>query len=70
MLQINTERYIINLDIYKRKLASWLPSENDKKFINSLMIQELDPSKTASWITKPRRGINNQEIDYSYVDLN
>ena len=44
--------------------------QNDKKFINSLMIQEIDPSKTASWITKPRRGINNQEIDYSYVDLN
>ena len=69
-LSINPKGEFINQDIYNRKLASWLPSENDKKFINSLMIQELDPSKTASWITKPRRGINNQEIDYSYVDLN
>ena len=69
-LSINPKGEFINQDIYNRKLASWLPSENDKKFINSLMIQELDPGKTASWITKPRRGINNQEIDYSYVDLN
>ncbi len=69
-LSINPKGEFINQDIYNRKLASWLPSENDKKFINSLMIQELDPSKTASWITKPRRGINNQEIDYNYVDLN
>ena len=69
-LSINPKGEFINQDIYNRKLANWLPSENDKKFINSLMIQELDPSKTASWITKPRRGINNQEIDYSYVDLN
>ena len=67
---INPKGEFINQDIYNRKLVSWLPSENDKKFINSLMIQELDPGKTASWITKPRRGINNQEIDYSYVDLN
>ena len=69
-LSINPKGEFINQDIYNRKLASWLPSENDKNFINSLMIQELDPGKTASWITKPRRGINNQEIDYSYVDLN
>ena len=69
-LSINPKGEFINQDIYNRKLANWLPSENDKKFINSLMIQELDPGKTASWITKPRRGINNQEIDYSYVDLN
>ena len=34
------------------------------------MVQELDPGKTASWITKPRRGINNQDIEYNYVDLN
>ena len=51
-LSINPKGEFINQDIYNRKLASWLPSENDKKFINSLMIQELDPGKTASWITK------------------
>ena len=51
-------------------LSSWLPSDNDKNFINSLMVQELNPGKTASWITKPKRGINNQDIEYNYVDLN
>ena len=55
---------------YNKLVSSWLPSDNDKKFINSLMIQELDPSKTASWITKPKRGINNQDIEFDYVDLN
>ena len=69
-LPINPTGEFINQDIYDKKLASWLPSENDKKFIDSLMIQELNPGKTASWIAKPRRGINNQEIDYDYVDLN
>ena len=33
------------------------------------MIQELRPGKTASWIANPRRGINNQSTDFSYVDL-
>ena len=55
-LSINPKGEFLNQDIYNRKLASWLPSENDKKFINSLMIQELDPGKTASWITKPEEG--------------
>ena len=67
--RVLTKGEFINQDIYDKKVASWLPSENDKKFIGSLMIQELNPGKTASWISKPRRGINNQEIDFSYVDV-
>ena len=61
---------LLNQENYNSLFSSWLPSENDKKFINSLMVQELDPSKTAGWINKPKRGINNQDIEYSYVDLN
>ncbi|RPH08136.1 MAG: benzoyl-CoA 2,3-epoxidase subunit BoxB [Alphaproteobacteria bacterium TMED93] len=61
---------LLKTENYNKLISSWLPSDNDKKFINSLMIQELDPSKTASWITKPKRGINNQDIEFDYVDLN
>ncbi len=69
-LPFNTKGQLIAENKYKDYLSSCLPDENDKKFINSLMVQELNPGKTASWITKPRRGINNQDIEYNYVDLN
>ena len=58
------------LDIGTYKTKFLISSLDDKNFIKSLMVQELDPGKTASWITKPKRGINNQDIEYNYVDLN
>ena len=54
-LPFNTSGSILPVDTYNRLLSSWLPSDNDKNFINSLMVQELNPGKTASWITKPKR---------------
>ena len=68
-LPINPKGLLIKKNEYDAKLPSWLPSNNDKEFIKSLMIQELRPGKTASWIANPRRGINNQSTDFSYVDL-
>ena len=50
-------------------MKSWIPSELDKVFIKSLMIREVNPGKTASWISLPK-GINNQSLEYNYVDLN
>ncbi len=68
-LPVDPKGRIISKELYNNALASWVPSEEDKQFINSLMVQELDPGKTASWTSKPKRGINNQEIDYDYVEL-
>ena len=69
-MSFNPDGNLLAKENYNSLFSSWLPSENDKEFINGLMIQELDPSKTASWINKPKRGINNQDIEYNYVDLN
>ena len=54
-LTFNTNGNLLPVDTYNRLLSSWLPSETDKNFINSLMVQELNPGKTASWITKPKK---------------
>ena len=68
-LPISPNGNILKEEHYKSKIASWLPSNQDKEFINSLMIQELELGKTASWIAAPKRGINNQTTSFNYVDL-
>ena len=60
---------IITKAKYKNNIFSWIPSETDKDFINSLMVQVTEPGKTASWISPPSRGINSLEINYKYVDI-
>ena len=68
-VDVNPDGKIISKNEYDNKLGSWLPSENDKEFINSLMVQVTEVNKTAGWIAAPNRGINNMDIGYEYVNL-
>ena len=54
---------------YDRQISSWLPTDEDRGYIRSLMHQVTEPGKMASWIAPPDRGINNQSVDYEYVEL-
>jgi benzoyl-CoA 2,3-dioxygenase component B len=54
---------------YDRQISSWLPTDEDRDYIRSLMHQVTEPGKMASWIAPPDRGINNQPVDYEYVEL-
>jgi benzoyl-CoA 2,3-dioxygenase component B len=47
--------------------GEWLPTENDKAFVQGLMVPIIERGKFASWIAPPARGINGQAIDFEYV---
>ena len=50
-----------------RRLA-WLPSDEDRAYVQSLMTAAVTaPGKMANWIAPPARGINNQPVDFAYV---
>jgi benzoyl-CoA 2,3-dioxygenase component B len=47
---------------------NWLPTEEDRRFVSSLMQKPvIEPGKYANWIAPPARGINGQPIDFEYV---
>jgi benzoyl-CoA 2,3-dioxygenase component B len=52
----------------KRK-NDWLPSEEDRVFVRSLMKQATQPGQYAGWIAPPLKGINDKPIDFEYVKL-
>ena len=45
----------------------WLPNQEDREFVGSLMEPVTEPGKFASWIAPPPRGINHQPIEQDYV---
>ena len=49
------------------KRDEWLPSEEDKIYVKSLMKPVIEPGKMAGWIAGPKTGINGQEVDFEYV---
>jgi benzoyl-CoA 2,3-dioxygenase component B len=49
------------------KQRDWLPTDEDRAYIGSLMDAVIEPGKFAGWIAPPARGINGRPLDFEYV---
>jgi benzoyl-CoA 2,3-dioxygenase component B len=54
---------------WEKKRGDWLPSDDDKDFIESLMKPQFEPGKFAGWIAPPKVGIDNKSGDFEYVKI-
>jgi benzoyl-CoA 2,3-dioxygenase component B len=52
---------------WDRHHADWLPTEDDKAHVVSLMQAVTEPGRMASWIAPPAKGINGQPREFEYV---
>jgi benzoyl-CoA 2,3-dioxygenase component B len=50
----------IDDDAWQARQRDWLPSAEDRGFVNSLMRCVTEPGKVAGWIAPPKIGINNE----------
>lgn len=66
---ITPDGEIVSEEFWNENAASYLPSEDDLKFLNSLMQPSHSAGAYASWIAPPRMGINQQPVDYEYVKI-
>ncbi len=54
---------------WEASVASWLPSDEERDHVGSLMAPQTRPGAMAGWIAPPSRGINTRPVDYEYVRL-
>ena len=53
---------------WTRRKGDWLPSEDDRAYVASLMGKAIkQPGRMANWIAPPARGINGQPLEFEYV---
>jgi len=55
---------------WARSVRSWLPTPEDRAFVQSLMGRVAEPGKFANWIAAPSSGINGQAVECEYVRFN
>jgi len=65
--KIDPEGHVISEAEWTHKHRAWLPTEEDRAFVASLMGRVIEPGKFANWIAPPARGINNQPVEFEYV---
>ena len=61
---------IISKSEWENRKDDWLPSNNDKKYVQSLMQPVTEPGKIANWISPPSGKINRQSFEFEYVRFN
>ncbi len=65
--KISPQGQVVSEAEWKAKVDQWLPSADDRNFVQSLMGRVVEPGKFANWIAPPVMGINRQPVDFEYV---
>lgn len=66
-LKVSPDGKIVSQAEWDAKHHGWLPTEDDRLYVISLMKPVTEIGKYAGWIAPPARGINNQPTDFEYV---
>jgi benzoyl-CoA 2,3-dioxygenase component B len=60
---------ILTQDEWNVRSSQWLPTEDDRAYVNSLMVGCHEVGKMAGWIAPPKTGVAGKPIDFEYVRL-
>jgi benzoyl-CoA 2,3-dioxygenase component B len=52
---------------WKANESKWLPTADDRAYVQSLMHPVFERGKVANWIAPPPKGINGMPLDFEYV---
>jgi benzoyl-CoA 2,3-dioxygenase component B len=65
--RIAPEGRVVDASEWAAREAEWLPSDDDRAFVASLMGRVVEPGRFANWIAPPAIGINRQPVNFEYV---
>ena len=69
-MRVSPDGRVISEAEWQANVRSWLPTEEDRAYVASLMGRVIEPGKMANWIAPPPVGINRQPVDFDYVRFN
>lgn len=69
-VRISPDGCIIPESEWAVNVRHWLPTEEDRAFVASLMGRVVEPGKFVNWIAPPANGIKGQPVDFEYVRFN
>ena len=66
---ISPDGRMITAEEFEKGRADWLPTDDDRAFVNSLMVGVHERGRMAGWIAPPATGVAGKPIDFEYVRL-
>jgi benzoyl-CoA 2,3-dioxygenase component B len=68
-LSVSPEGDVITPAEFEASQGRWLPTAEDRDYIESIMQPHYQPGQFAPWIAPPTRGIDQKPTDFEYVKL-
>jgi benzoyl-CoA 2,3-dioxygenase component B len=68
--RISPEGKVMSPEAWNARARDWLPTSEDRAYVQSLMGRVVEPGKFANWISPPVNGINEQPVGCEYVRFN
>ncbi|MDI9336503.1 MAG: benzoyl-CoA 2,3-epoxidase subunit BoxB [Gammaproteobacteria bacterium] len=69
-IYVSPEGVVLSAETWNKYRDQWLPSESDKRYIQSIMGPVTSVGQYANWIAPPTIGINKQGPHFEYVRFN
>jgi benzoyl-CoA 2,3-dioxygenase component B len=66
-LKVAPDGRVLSAAEWHASVHEWLPTDDDRSFVRSLMGRVTDPGKFANWIAPPEKGVNRKEGDFEYI---
>ena len=60
---------LLSEDEWSAGLPDWLPTDDDRAHVESLMVGVYESGRIAGWIAAPSTGIHQKPVDYDYVRM-
>jgi benzoyl-CoA 2,3-epoxidase subunit B len=54
---------------WRAQSSQWLPTDDDRAFVESLMVGVNEPGRMAGWLAPPANGIHARPVDFEYVKI-
>jgi benzoyl-CoA 2,3-epoxidase subunit B len=67
---VSPQGKVLSQSAWNARIRDWLPTPEDRAYVQSLMGRVVEPGKFANWIAPPSGGINGQPVDCEYVRFN
>ena len=59
----------ISAEEFAQRSDEWLPTHDDREYVQNLMTPVMEPGKIANWIAPPKSGIKQLPFEFEYVRL-
>ncbi|MGH9289714.1 MAG: benzoyl-CoA 2,3-epoxidase subunit BoxB [Acidimicrobiales bacterium] len=65
--RVSPDGRLLTDDEWSAGVSAWLPTDEDRQHVESLMVGVNEPGKIAGWMAAPSTGIHQKPVDYEYV---